>query len=46
MKVASFEKLDVQLEPNLVNLYNMETFVCSCSQKVTNQGQRSFEVNF
>ena len=38
-------KVEVRLEPNLVYWYNMGTFLCSCGQKVTNQGQGSSEVN-
>ena len=32
-EMASFEKLEVKFEPNLVYSCNMETSICSCGQK-------------
>ena len=38
-------KVEARFQPNLVYWYNMGTFICSCGQKVTNEGQRSSGVN-
>ena len=45
MKMASFEKLKSDLNQTWFIGIIWEPSLCSCGQKVTNQGQRSSEVN-